>query len=351
MELKPARDGGAPGARALDVAALGARVLAREPTAVAAAISLVEDRRPTALSQATELLGLLARDGRGAAARRVGVTGPPGVGKSSLLAGLSMKYRATGRAVAVLAVDPSSPRSGGALLGDRARMTLRPDDRDLYMRSMASGGELGGLARAAGAAVDVLSAAYDVVFVETTGVGQSETDVEHVADTVVLVIQPGSGDVLQFLKAGILEIPDLFVINKADLRELAERAEGELLAALGANQASRPGSAPSLVLSTSTVTGRGLTELVAALDAADAALRAAGGLERRRLVAAARWTLRLYAQRFGEVGVEAAGGRDALLAALTSRLAAGATSLELVVTSLSLAPPPQRARVTRDETP
>src|SRR6185437_15914402 len=144
------------------------------------------------------------REGGG---HRVGLTGPPGVGKITLASALAAELRKRGHTVGVLAVDPSSRRSGGALLGDRARIDTEPGDQGLFVRSLATGGELGGLARAAPASVLVLAAAYDRVLVETVGVGQSETDIEHVVDTVVFVVQPGSGDALQFLKAGIMEIP------------------------------------------------------------------------------------------------------------------------------------------------
>ena len=193
-------------------------------------------------------------------AARIGITGPPGVGKSTLVSALAKAVRQSGRTVGVLAVDPSSPRSGGALLGDRARIDIDPDDTGLFVRSMASGGDLGGLARAAGAAIDVLSSVYDVVLVETTGVGQSETDVEHVTDTVLMVIQPGSGDVLQFLKAGIIEIPDVFAVNKADLGAIAERAVAGALcprsAAAQAGRHRRNGLPPVVVATSAATVGR-----------------------------------------------------------------------------------------------
>ena len=164
----------------------------------------------------------------------MGVTGPPGVGKSTLLSALLREWRGRGRSVAVLAVDPSSKRSGGALLGDRARIEHDPADRDVFIRSMAAGERLGGLAPATRAAAQALANAFDVVVIETVGVGQSETDVAEAADTVAVVVQPGSGDALQFLKAGIMEIPDVLVVTKADLGAVAHRAEHDLRAALGA---------------------------------------------------------------------------------------------------------------------
>ena len=151
-----------------------------------------------------------------------------------LLSALARVWRAGGRTVAVLAVDPSSKRSGGALLGDRVRIDADPEDRGLFIRSMAAGERLGGLAPATRSAAHALAAAFDVVVVETVGVGQSETEVAETADTVAVVVQPGSGDLLQFLKAGIMEVPDVLVVTKADLGPAAERAVRDLRAALRA---------------------------------------------------------------------------------------------------------------------
>lgn len=315
-------------------AELAKGVVARDPRAVARAISLVEDRRPSAQPDIVELLRALPRRPSG---ERVGLTGPPGVGKSSIVSALARVALEQGRTVGVLAVDPSSPRSGGALLGDRARIEINPDDKDLYVRSMASGGDLGGLARAAGAAVEILGAAYDLVLVETTGVGQSETDVEHVADTVVLVIQPASGDMLQFLKSGIIEVPDIFVVNKSDLGAVAERAKAELRAALDAIHA---GSSPEWlppVVSTSAPSSRGMEELLEAIDSHRAHVDAGDGVAKKRQRAAAAWALGLFTRRHGELGVEQAGGRDALRARFEREIADGATAVEVAATPRSAA--------------
>lgn len=304
---------------------LAARALARHPASVARAISMVEDRRPEAEGPAIALLSELAARGRAAACQRVGVTGPPGVGKSTLVSALIRAWRGAGRTVGVLAVDPSSPRSGGALLGDRARIELDPDDDGVFVRSMASGGQLGGLARAAGAAVEVLSAVFDVVLIETVGVGQSETDIEHVADTVLLVVQPASGDVLQFIKAGILEIPDVLAVNKADLGAVAQRARAELAGALRASAESR--GLPPLVL-TSASSGEGLGDLVEAIDLHFQSLRDSGRLGALRVQKQVAWAARLFAQRYGELGVERMGGPRALAAALERELSQRATLIE-----------------------
>lgn len=313
----------------LDIADMCAGALERKPGAVAAAISLVENRRPELEGRAIELLRALSSQGRRDRCHRVGLTGPPGVGKSTLVAALSESLRGRGKSVGVLAVDPSSTRSGGSLLGDRARMRVDPDDRELFVRSMASGGDLGGLSRAAGAAVDVLSAVFDVVLVETTGVGQSETDVEHVADTVVLVIQPGSGDVLQFLKAGILEIPDIFVVNKLDLGVIAERSRADLRAAINATHGAGSGDEPP-VIATSATEGGGLSELADVLSRRYDGLTQSGELDTLRVASAARWALRLFTQRYGDFGVAKRGGPRKLESRLATWISSGMTAVEAV---------------------
>ena len=218
----------------LEAAALGARLRERDLSAAPAALNLLENRAPARREEIAALLAEVgpARLGGEAPAHVVGVTGPPGAGKSTLLSALVRVWRERGRTVGVLAVDPSSKRSGGALLGDRARIDADPADRGLFIRSMAAGERLGGLAPATRAAAQALAAAFDVVVVETVGVGQSETEVAEAADTVAVVVQPGSGDVLQFLKAGIMEVPDVLVVTKSDLGTVAQRAVRDLRAAL-----------------------------------------------------------------------------------------------------------------------
>src|SRR5205807_9839457 len=172
------------------------------------------------------------------------------------------QWRARGRSVAVLTVDPTSRRSGGALLGDRARIEVDPADRSVFIRSTAAGDRLGGLAPATRAAATALAAAFDVVVIETVGVGQSGTEVADVADTVAVVVQPGSGDVLQFLKAGIMEIPDVLVVTKADLGRVASRALADLQSALRSL-----GSPETDVVAVSSLPpGSGIAELAAAMD-------------------------------------------------------------------------------------
>ena len=284
-----------------DAAELAARLRDGDLSAAPAALNLVEHRSRRA--EAAELLAELApeRLGGEAGAHVVGVTGPPGAGKSMLLSVLARGWRARGRTVAVLAVDPSSKRSGGALLGDRARIEADPADRGLFIRSMAAGGRLGGLAPATRAAAQALAAAFDVVVIETVGVGQSETEVAEAADTVAVVVQPGSGDALQFLKAGIMEVPDVLVVTKADLGAIALRAMRDLQAALGAlGERSTPVVAVSSI---HPVTG--VDELIEALDAHREGLDLAAARTRARRLGA----LADFVAEHGERGLRALGGR------------------------------------------
>jgi len=294
-----------------DGAGLGARLRARDLNAAPAALNLLESTAPADREQAAALLHEVspALLGGEAPAHVIGVTGPPGAGKSTLLAALLRAWRAQGRTVAILAVDPSSRRSGGSLLGDRARIDFDPADRGVLIRSTAAGERLGGLARATRSAADALAAAFDIVVIETVGVGQAETDVADVADTVVVVVQPGSGDVLQFLKSGIMEIPDVLVVTKADLGQIAIRARRDLSAALRSL-----GSSRASVLAVSALPPpSGIDELVAALDEHRAEL----DLGERRLAARRAAALTDFAVERGERGLRALGGRrgaQALLA-------------------------------------
>ncbi|MDB5095802.1 MAG: meaB [Cyanobacteria bacterium RYN_339] len=203
-----------------DPASLAAGVLAGQARAIARAISWIEDEEAGA---ATVVAALYPSTGR---ALTVGITGPPGAGKSTFVDRLVARARAAGRKVGVIAVDPASPFTGGAILGDRVRVRVEAADPGVYFRSMSSRGHLGGIALATEAAVNVLDAAgFDLVIVETVGVGQSEIEVAQLADTTILVQPPGLGDGVQAVKAGIMEVPALFVINKADLPGAKQAAE------------------------------------------------------------------------------------------------------------------------------
>ena len=283
--------------------ALGARLRERDLAAAPAALNLLESVAPADREQAAALMRAVspAELGGEAQGHIVGVTGPPGAGKSTLLSALIAAWRERGATVALLAVDPSSRRSGGALLGDRARIEFDPSDRGVLIRSTAAGERLGGLARPTRAAAEALAAAFDVVVIETVGVGQAETEVADVADTVAVIVQPGSGDVLQFLKSGIMEIPDVLVVTKADLGDLAMRTRRDLSAALRSL-----GSRSTPVLAVSSIAPpSGIEELIGAL----AEHRDGLALGERRLRARRAGALAEFAAEQGERGLRAIGGR------------------------------------------
>lgn len=253
---------------------LAERLLAGDVRALARAIRMVEDRDPRVPS----LVG--AARGSGSELAATGITGPPGSGKSTLCDQLIGLWRSGGETVAVLAVDPSSPFSGGALLGDRVRMQRHAGDPGVFIRSMAARGHLGGLAAATREAVRLIAAAgWRRCLLETVGVGQSELEVMRTADTTVVVVTPAAGDAVQIMKAGILEIADVFAVNKADLPG-ASRVARELRELVGQSGAAATWSPP--VVQVTATTGEGVDELAAAIGAHGAALDASGELRRRR---------------------------------------------------------------------
>jgi LAO/AO transport system kinase len=286
-----------------DARQLAARLRDRDLAVAPAALNLLESRTESDRSQAEQLLAALSPSALGGEApgHVIGVTGPPGVGKSSLLSRLVRAWRTDGRSVAVLAVDPTSKRSGGSLLADRARIEVDPKDRAVFIRSTAAGNRLGGLAPATRAAATALSAAFDVVVIETVGVGQSETEVADVADTVAVVVQPASGDVLQFLKAGIMEVPDVLVVTKSDLGNVARRAVDDLRSALRVLAAQDA----EVVAVSAIAPPSGIDELVGALDRHRETL----DLAARRVRARRMHALADFAAEHGERGLRALGGR------------------------------------------
>jgi len=309
-------------------------LLAGEHRALARAITLIENRRPgyrDLVSSLHEHTG---------DAEIVGVTGSPGAGKSTLVDKLAATYREQGLTVGVIAVDPSSPYTGGAVLGDRIRMASNVGDMDVFVRSMSARGALGGLSTATSDAITALDAfGKDRIVVETVGAGQNEVDVVRTADTVAVLVQPGSGDDIQMLKAGILEIGDVFVVNKADM-EGADRTVQQLREMIQQNQGEYDRSAAGhhrgpveaegagerdwepRVVETVATTGEGIDDLVAALDDHREFLEASGRLEEkvRSRYAEELWTLvREDLGELVEAEFEARGGVDALVDAIVDR--------------------------------
>lgn len=278
--------------RAVDPAEAVAGALAGDRRYQARLISAVEER-----SDAAAAIGRLLA-GKGGRAHVVGITGAPGVGKSTTTSALVALWRRRGLRVAVVAIDPSSPFTGGALLGDRVRMTEHTTDPDVFIRSMAARGQLGGLSAATPAAVRILDACgYDVVVIETVGVGQNEVDVVRHADTVLILMAPGMGDRIQANKAGLLEIGDVIAVNKSD-RPGAPATKRELRAMVSAKPVAADAWRPP-VLGVTAAEGDGIEALADVLDEHFAAARASGELRRRRSARAAAEVASLAEEEFG----------------------------------------------------
>jgi len=270
-------------------ASLTDRLIAGDPRAIARAISLIENESPEG---AEVIRRIFTRTGR---AYLIGVTGAPGTGKSTLVDRLTAEIRAGGPTVGIVAVDPTSPYSGGAILGDRVRMQAHAGDAGVFIRSMATRGHLGGLARATSEVALVLDAAgKDTIIIETVGVGQDEVDIVRTADVSIVMLVPGTGDEVQALKAGIMEIADIFVVNKAD-RDGADRTAASIESMLALQSFADDEWRPPIVRTVAT-TGEGVAELLATIERFREHTRAELGSRRR---ARAEFRLReILARRF-----------------------------------------------------
>jgi LAO/AO transport system kinase len=291
---------------------LAARLRSRDRAAVAAALNLADDQRPGPRAEALAMLDALERDETFPGSARIGVTGAPGAGKSTLLDALVRALRRSGQTVAVVAVDPSSQRTGGALLGDRIRMRSSGTDAGVFIRSMAARDRLGGIAEQTWAAVSILACAFDCVFVETVGVGQSEAAVADLVDTLVFVANPGSGDTLQFMKAGLLELVDVFVVNKADTGAIAQRTARELEAGVRMAEREAKSWEPPVSL-VSARDGAGIDALVDTLAAHRRYALDAGVLRARRASGRERFVVEALTRRYGTFGIASIGGDDGVI--------------------------------------
>lgn len=306
-----------PAATAMD--ALATRINQGERAALAEALNLLDDKRDQSRSQAAELLGCLQCAPPESGGHIVGITGPPGAGKSTLGAALIQHWRRRKQRVGVLAVDPSSPVSGGALLGDRLRMQANSEDDGVFIRSLSSRGHYGGLSAEVWPMALVMKAAFDIVLIETVGVGQREIDIARLCDTTCFVAQPGSGDSIQSLKAGILEVPHILVVNKSDMGDVAMRTKSELEAALAGEHADGHWQVP--VLATSATGGSGIEELADVMESHYRLLEDKQVLAARRRGYQAYWILCRLREEFGENGIERLGGEASLTSELRSQWA------------------------------
>jgi LAO/AO transport system kinase len=300
---------------ARQAAELAAKVASGDLGAVSEALNRIDDDRPQNREAVLALLDAVTGRGRGP---RIGVTGAPGSGKSTLLDALVAALRERGRSVGILAVDPSSQRTGGALLGDRMRLGSAARDAGVFLRSLAARDQLGGLSEVTGPSLDIMQAAFDMVFVETVGVGQSEAGVIDIVDSLVFVAQPAAGDLIQFMKAGILEWPDIFFVNKSDLGEVARRTSAELLAGLELGNRRDAGYAPR-VLCGSARDGVGIDDLIEALDAHQQYLKSSGQGAQRLAAGRVARVQTMLSTRYGRYGLERLTGPLAIEAYVRKR--------------------------------
>jgi LAO/AO transport system kinase len=301
-----------------DPEALAAAVTVRDRAALARSLNLLDDKRPQARRCAAHFLATLPSDRLNTAGHLIGITGPPGAGKSSLTSALIEVWRRRRLAVGILAVDPSSPLSGGALLGDRLRMLAHDQgDGNVFIRSLACRGEFGGLSAEVWPMSLAMLAAFDIVLIETVGVGQKEIDISKMSDTTCFVAQPASGDSIQFLKAGIMEVPHILVVNKEDIGAAARKTLTELRTTL--KKQIDPDGWQVPALSVSATTGSGIEKLVDVIYSHRRWLAEHQLLTTRRKRFQGEWILKRLREEFGRFGIEQLGGEPRLFESLTQR--------------------------------
>ena len=303
--------------QAMDISALAIAIGKGERVALAQALNLLDDQRQSSREASAELLTLLQGEHKGHHGQLVGITGPPGAGKSTLAAALIALWRQRGLRVGVLAVDPSSPISGGALLGDRLRMQASTGDDGVFVRSLSSRGQFGGLSTEVWPMSIVMMAGFDIVLIETVGVGQREIDISRMCDTTCFVAQPGSGDSVQLLKAGILEVPHILVVNKQDMGDVALRTLAEMSAALDREHPEGHWRVP--VLATSAIHNTGIEALADLIEQHYRELDSRKQVALRRRSYQAYWIYKQLREEFGSSGIEYLGGESELMAQLQAR--------------------------------
>ncbi|MCM8624368.1 methylmalonyl Co-A mutase-associated GTPase MeaB [Accumulibacter sp.] len=291
---------------------LASRILRRERAAVASGLNLLDNRLAEARMRAVRLLACLSGERWLNEGHLIGVTGPPGAGKSSLVSAMIREWRASGRTVGVLAVDPSSrpELGGGALLGDRIRIKTPLNDDGLFIRSLANRNQLGGVASEVWPMSWLMLVCFDVVVIETVGVGQTEIDIAEIGDTVCYVAQPASGDTIQYLKSGIIEIPDIFAVNKADLGAPARKTASEIARSARRQDRRDDWDYPVCLVSATMTTG--IRSFHDHFDRHRRYLVDSGLLGRLRLRHQSAWVVRLIREEFGTFGLDLAGGRAAV---------------------------------------
>ncbi|HRF04384.1 methylmalonyl Co-A mutase-associated GTPase MeaB [Accumulibacter sp.] len=287
---------------------LAVRILRRERAAVASGLNLLDNKLAAARQRSARLLAALSGERALNDGHLIGVTGPPGAGKSSLVSAMIREWRLAGRTVGVLAVDPSSrpELGGGALLGDRIRIKNASYDEGLFIRSLANRNQLGGVATEVWPMSWLMLACFDIVVVETVGVGQTEIDIAEIGDTVCYVAQPASGDTIQYLKSGIIEIPDVFAVNKSDLGAPAQKTASEI--GRSAPRQDRRDDWDYPVCLVSATMNTGIQQLHAHFDRHRSFLAAAGLLGKLRARHQSAWVVRVLKEEFGTFGIELVGG-------------------------------------------